>query len=122
MRRLFALMFLALVCGLFPSHAHAQMTQNACVQQFYNTAEFNQLSFKNVCGSSVYVVWMSLQPGLRGSVNVRPGTSSSIGRTAKDVQLFGGITIYACFSGYTPVDAAGRMVYRPIGQFWCKRG
>ena len=121
MRRTLAAMFIALVSGLLPSHARAQQTQNACVQQFYDTAAFNSLAFRNVCGAPIYVVWMSRSPGLKGSVDIGPGLNASTGKSAKDVQLFGGVSIYACFKGYIPVDAAGQPVTRPSTQARCKR-
>ena len=121
MRRALVVMFLLLVGGLFPSHARAQRTQNACVQQVYDAAEFHTLSFKNVCGAPIYVVWMSRTPGLKGKADIEPGMKAGTGKFANDVQLFGGIVIFACFKGYIPVDAANNPVSKPILEFWCKR-
>lgn len=121
MRRTIIIPVLALLAALSASSARAQRTQNACVQQFYDAAEFHSLSFRNVCGAPIYVVWISRSPGIRGSSDIMPGMAASTGRLASDIQLFGGLAIFACFKGYVPVDAAGNPVSRPIADFSCKR-
>jgi hypothetical protein len=121
MRRVFALVILAVVWGLSSVPARAQLTQNTCVQQYYDAAEFHTLSFRNICGGPIYVVWMTQSPGFKGSMDIGSGMHASTGKQAKDVQLFGGIAIFACFKNYVPVDAAGQPVTRPGTMFHCKR-
>jgi uncharacterized membrane protein AbrB (regulator of aidB expression) len=121
MRCTFALVFIALVSGLFSSRARAQQTQNACVQQYFDAGEFHTLAFRNICGAPIYVVWISQSPGLKGSMDIGAGMHASTGKLAKDIQLFGGLAIFACFKGYVPVDAASQPVTRPTTVFRCKR-
>jgi len=121
MRRVFAFVFVALVSGLFCSQARAQQTQNACVQQYLDASEFHTVAFRNICGGPIYVVWMSQSPGFKGSMDIGTGMHASTGKLAKDIQLFGGLAIFACFKGYVPVDAANQPVTRPTTVFRCKR-
>ncbi len=121
MRRTLVVVFIALVAGLFPSHAQAQRTQNDCVQQFYDAGNFHYLAFRNICGAPIYVVWMSKSPGLRGKMDIGPGMSAPTGKFEKDIALFDGVVYYACFKGYIPVDSTDQPVSRPGAQFRCKR-
>jgi hypothetical protein len=95
---------------------------NNCVREFYDPAMYNWLSYENVCGHGISVVYIPYHPGYGGSqIDLGPGRHNSTGYSRSEVQQKGGFELYICPSGYVPVDANNGYVNRVNTQFRCKK-
>ena len=95
---------------------------NNCVREFYDPAMYNWLSYENVCGHGISVVFIPYNPGYGGSeMDLGAGRHDSTGWNRREVQEKGGFELYICPAGYVPVDANNQYVNRVNTQFRCKR-
>jgi hypothetical protein len=126
MRRLvFAFPILTLMMLLSTSafaQAYVSPEYNNCIREFYDPAMYNWLSYENVCGHGISIVYVPYRPGYGASqMELGPGRHNSTGWSRSEVQEKGGFGLYICAAGYIPVDANSQYVNRVNTQFRCKR-
>jgi hypothetical protein len=91
-----------------------------CVSAFYDPNYYDWLSYKNICGSSIYVVFYSRDSHHTGSLDIAPGSTGHTAWTQTESNSFGGFENYACPEGTVPVGPGGEYVIGPNIRFRCK--
>jgi hypothetical protein len=101
---------------------YAQPQEN-CVTDFYDPASYNWLSYRNQCGASVHVQFVSNQPSsISGSMDIPAGGHTSTGYSASEVNAAGGARRYVCPAGYLAYDTSGHMIMNTaVAQYVCKQ-
>jgi len=101
---------------------YAQPQEN-CVTDFYDPGMYNWLSYRNQCGTSVHVQFVSNQPSvISGSMDIKPGAHASTGYSADQVNAAAGVRRYVCPAGYLAYDTAGKMIMKTaVAQYVCKQ-
>ena len=95
---------------------------NGCIGEFYDASMYNWLAYTNSCGERLNVVFIPYHPGYGGSsMEIAPGGKGSTGFSRREVDQKGGFEVYACPSGYVPVDGQNQYVNRVNTQFRCKK-
>jgi hypothetical protein len=101
---------------------YAQPQEN-CVTDFYDPTMYNWLSYRNQCGGTVHVQFVSNRPsGISGSMDLPAGGHSSTGYSASEVNAAGGVRRYVCPTGYLAFDTSGNMIMSTaVAQYVCKQ-
>lgn len=119
-----AIILFAALGFLGSTHAIAQQyasTANQCLREYYNTNNYNWLTYENTCGQALYVVLVTNSGGNWG-LDLSPGGNGGPGLSANEVRSAGGIHAYACPANYVPVDPNDNLIHsRPVNQYRCKQ-
>ncbi len=103
---------------------HESPPLNSCIEQFNDPGMYNYLTFKNKCSHSLTVVLVAKDgSGDGGTLELRPGAKDSVGkmRTKGKEPKPGSFEIYACQSGYLPMDSDNRVVSKPGSSYKCQQ-
>jgi hypothetical protein len=93
-----------------------------CIREYYDPAMYSWLSYENVCGHGISIVYVPYNPGYGASqMDLGSGRHSSTGFDRHEVQEKGGFEVYVCPAGYVPVDANNNYVNRVNIRFRCRR-
>jgi len=123
---LLAFLFFGVAVSISHPKVHAQQyTQPVayCISDYYDPGMYNWLSYRNNCGTTVHVQFVSNRPsGISGSMDINPGGHEGTGYTATAVNAAGGVRRYACPAGYLAFDLAGKMIMNTaVDQYSCKQ-
>jgi hypothetical protein len=122
---LLTLLFVGLAISISHPKAKAQeYTQpvDYCITEFYDPGMYNWLSYRNNCGGTVHVQFVSNRPSvISGSVDIKSGGHEGIGYGADEVNRADGVRRYACPKGYLAFDTSGKMIMNTaVLQYVCK--
>ena len=108
--------------GMAQAAEYDNRNMNGCVRTFYDPEFYHWLSFKNVCGETITVVFgqMGANHYVEGATTIRPGRSSNTGLSRSEVGARGGLSWYVCAEGYVPL-VNGSYPTRTGERFNCKR-
>jgi hypothetical protein len=123
---LFSVAAATLFTVMYPLTAFAQSHEipqlNSCIEQFYDPGMYNYLTFKNKCSHSLTVVLVAKDgSGGGGTLELRPGGRDSVGRTKGKEPKVNSFEIYACPTGYLPMDSNNQVVSKPASSFKCQQ-
>ena len=109
-----------------PRFAGAQTTErggqfDSCLRSFYDPDTYNWYSVENRCDEKVTVYVCGLSSGGCFEMNLRSGTTESLGKSSKEVRAMGGVSTIACRDGFIPVDANGSVIRRGTTPYHCKK-
>jgi hypothetical protein len=120
------LFFLLVLASLSASqNANAQQyaaTANQCVRSYYDSNNYNWLTYQNTCSQAIYVTMVSNAGTNVGALDLDPGGHGGPGLSASEVRTLRGVEVYACPSGYYAVDTSdNRVSTRPVSTYRCKQ-
>jgi hypothetical protein len=94
-----------------------------CISESYDPGMYNYLTYKNNCSQSLTIVFVAKDgSGFNGTMDLRPGASDSVGRSADGVvPKVGGFQLYVCEVGSLPVDEKNNVVSKPQTIFRCQQ-
>ena len=95
---------------------------NSCIKEFYDPGMYNYLTFKNTCLQSLTIVFVPKNgAGPSGTMDLRPGASDSVGRSAAGVvPKIGTLQLYVCPVGNMPLDEDNKVVTKAGASVQCK--
>jgi hypothetical protein len=97
-------------------------TANQCVRTYYDSSNYNWLTYENTCSQAIYVTLVSNSGTNVGGLDLTPGRHDGPGLTAEEVRAIRGIEVYACPADYYAVDTAdNRISTRAVSTYRCKR-
>jgi hypothetical protein len=114
-KRIVFVLFLSLLF-LTPHAAKAQQyasTANQCLREYYDSNNYNWLTFQNNCNQEIHVTLVSRRGEAVGALDLASGRHDGPGLTANEVRAAGGIEAYAC-----PAELITSQV---VNSFRCKR-
>jgi hypothetical protein len=95
---------------------------NQCAHEFYDTHDYNWISYENTCKQEIHVTLVGTSKPYSGGLDIKPGAHKSPGLSEKEVETYGGLTVYVCPAGFHAVDAADRpIVLKVVDKFTCKK-
>ena len=120
-----ALVLLLILPFLAAHKAKAQQyasTANQCVRAYYDSNNYNWLTYENTCSQAIYVTLVSNAGTNVGALDLDPGGHGGPGLSANEVKAIRGVEVYACPSGYYAVDTSdNRISTRTVSTYRCKQ-
>jgi hypothetical protein len=97
-------------------------TANQCVRSYYDSNNYNWLTYQNTCSQAIYVTLVSNSGTNVGGLDLSPGQHNGPGLSVNEVRAVRGIEAYACPAGYVAVDTNDELITRrTVSSFRCKR-